>query len=233
MKRSAALLLAVGALGLAAASGAGAASRGAEASALNAYHTYLKALIAGVPADTSHVSALVTAVTNDCPEALAHVSTSSVNGSALANFGEEVADDVILRFSHGASKPVAKLAAELSQLHWPSQADDAAAAALPAAERALLALHQSHLCKDAAKLNSEPQREPTGTRKFLSDYLQASQALNTAASNFTMLLSGNQLPSQAKAIGSIDHLAARFAADSRRAQNRGSQQILAALGLAN
>ena len=96
MKRAAALLLAAGALGLAGPTVAGAASGGAEAGALTAYHTYLKALIAGVPSDTSHVNALVSSVTNDCPEALAHVSTSSVNGSALADFGEEVAGDVTM-----------------------------------------------------------------------------------------------------------------------------------------
>jgi hypothetical protein len=233
MNRAAGLLLALCAFGLAAAPGAGAASRAAEAGALKAYDTYLKALIAGVSTDTSHVSALVTAVTNDCPKALATVSTSSVSASALADFGEEVVGDVTLRFSHGASKPASKLATTLSKLHWPTQVDQQAAAALPAAEQALLALHQSHLCNDALKLNAEPEQEPTATRKFLTGYARDSSALNVAVANFTKLLSANQTPSQAKAIASIDHLAKRFASESRSAENSGSRQIFAALGLAD
>jgi len=221
----------MGALLLVAPALAGAASRNSEAGALKAYHTYLKSLIAGVPSATSHVNALVTSVTNDCPEVLAHVSTSTVSGSALSDFGEEIAADVTLRFSRGASKPLTKLAAALSKLRWPTQADDAAATALPAAEQALLALHQSHLCKDAAKLNAEPEQEPPGTRKFLAHYTQASQTLNVAVANFTLLLSRDQTPSQAKAIASIDHLAARFASASSSEENTGSQEILAALGL--
>jgi hypothetical protein len=234
MRRAAALVLALGAISLAISAApalAGSASRGAEVSALDAYHSYLKALIAGVPSDTSHVSALVTSVTNECPEALANVSTSMLSGSALTALGEEVAGDVTLRFLRGASKPVAQLANKLSQLQWPTQADDTTAAALPAAEQALLALHQSHLCKDATKLNGEPEQEPAATRKFLAAYQRASQVLNTAVRSFTTLLSDNQTPSQAKAIASIDHLAARFGSESRSAENSGSQQILAALGL--
>ena len=91
--------------------------------ALNAYATYLSALINSAPAGDATDTTYISSVSNQCKSALAPLTQPSEQVNTyvqhtLTVLGEEMGDDLAINFDQAAIAAFTKFSNTLARLHW-------------------------------------------------------------------------------------------------------------------
>lgn len=182
--------------------------------ALSAYHTYIGALLSGIPASRQHADAFVASISASCPsvlEAVGRLPAGSINEDALNLFGQEIGFDTVLAMGAPGGAPLATLSRALSRLRWSGSQTAANIARLLKAKRALVMLAPSDLCLDARTLaSSNAQVTPPGTLQFLATVRRDIHAADIGASAFEHILSRFQAPSERQMIETTNRLITRL-----------------------
>lgn len=212
----------------------GAVDTDSDLAALTAYRTYLQALVAGAPDARDAAQAFVTTTSSTCEGALTPVTAmakSDVNGDALTALGQEIGSDLWLSFSSGAADSFTVLSTTLASLRWTQRSTAQAVTAFIRAERTVLTMAPSNLCKDALLLAAKPTVEPTSAVAFLHLYQSARATLKAKLATFLSVLERFQTPAEAKLVSSIDKLASQFDSLALTAQQNSATALLTDLGI--
>jgi hypothetical protein len=207
----------------------------ADATALVAYHRYLSALAGPLAAPAANrVEGVVELVSNRCADALAEtnrLSPGQMDASAFSAFGAEVDGALTLAQLSAGIPALDRLAGALHHLTWTGGEPAGVTARFLTAERRLVGLPRPALCADATTLGVAPLSEPEGTRRFLGRYGPALAAARSALGSFRALLSRYASPGEARLLGSINALAARYRRNAAASEGTAAGTILAELGL--
>jgi hypothetical protein len=212
----------------------GAVDTSSDLAALTAYRTYLQALVAGAAGARADAQSFVTTTSSTCQGALTPITAmakADVSGDALTALGQEIGSDLWLSFSAGATDSFAGLSATLAGLNWTQHSTAQAVTAFIRAERAVLTMAPSNLCKDALLLASKPTVEPISATSFLLRYQNARTTLKAKLANFLSVLERFQTPAEAKLVTSIDKLASQFDSLALTAQQSSATMLLTDLGI--
>lgn len=202
--------------------------------ALNAYETYLQALVANTKLGRERDATVVSTVASTCPNALAPLGgepSTPARQAVLSNLGEEIGADLELKFQSAAARPFRQLSITLDGLEWSSAAPVNAIKRLLAAERTVLHMAQSALCANAAAVASFPKAIPALTQSFVKRYLSASANVNRRLHAFLTVLQGYETAADQPTVAEIDTLVTQFSAATQAAQATYSQSIMSDLGL--
>ncbi len=214
--------------------GSGSVDTSSDLAALTAYRTYLQALVAGAAGARADAQAFVTTTSSTCQGALTPITAmakADVSGDALTALGQEIGSDLWLSFSSGATDSFTALATTLAGLEWTQRSTTQAVTAFIRAERAVLTMAPSNLCKDALLLASKPTVEPMSATSFLMRYQTARATLKLKLANFLSVLERFQTPAEAKLVSAIDKLASQFEALALTAQQSSATVLLGDLGI--
>ena len=197
--------------------------------ALGAYEHYLVSITAGLPAAQARGRAFASAVTQRCAGVLGPLSalaSSQVSQPALVALGEEIRDDVAVRFDGQARAAFTRFSSALQRLRWSSRSTARTIVALIASIHASLALRSSALCADAQTFASAPLLVPAGTSRFLAAYQPAASAARARLTAFLKVLERFQTTSEAAVIGAVDRLVTRYERASSTDQSATSATIV-------
>lgn len=193
---------------------------GPDHRALNAYATYLGALLAGASsaqaADESYVATI--AGPNGCKSALEPLSLPSNQVDTLAQhtltvLGQEMGDDLSITFDQAAMPAFTKFANTLLRLHWMRLSGALQVVKhYVGAETTVLEMLPSQLCQDAALAGTNPDKVPEGTKMFVKSYDRASTYANLALANLLKMMQSYEVPSEKSLINRITTLAGQVAA---------------------
>ncbi len=216
-----------------------AASRRADKAALNAYETYLQALVAGKPDGVEADTLFATDTTSNCYKALEPIETSTTvpNGTsaALTSIANEIGADAALEFLTMAVTPMTQLATSLSTLHWGTPAQASSVKKFLTADEALMALDPSDLCSDALSVASQAGSDqvtvPPTTVTFLATYQADSALANTRLTAFVKLLDTYATFADKAVAAKIDLLAVKVNSLSTLAITTGTKSLFKALGI--
>jgi hypothetical protein len=201
--------------------------------ALGAYEQYMNSLLSGVTAAQARDAAFEATVDRRCAgvlEPLDALPSGKISRPALVDLGEELRDDVAVRFDTQAAGAFTRFASRLHGLRWSSTTTAKTIATLIAAIRASLALQPSALCADARAFVSAPLLVPAGTSRFLAAYRPAASAVRSRLSAFLLVLERFQTTSESAVIRTIDRLVTRYEALSSADQNDWGTAIVNVLG---
>lgn len=202
--------------------------------ALDAYETYIQALVASTKLGRERDATLVSTVQSTCPNALAPLNgeaSTAARQAVLSRFGEEIGGDLALKFQSAAARPFKQLSRVLTGLEWSTPAPANAIKRLLSAERTVLRMPQSTLCANATAVASFPKLIPLPTQSFLKRYLGASANLNRRLHTFLTVIERYETPADEPVVSEIDALVAEFSAASQSAEQTYSQSIMSDLGL--
>ena len=202
--------------------------------ALNAYETYIQALVANTKLGRARDATVVSTVQSTCANTLAPLvgePSTPVRQVVLSNFGEEIGGDLALKFQSAAVRPFRQLSSLLTSLVWSTPTPANAIKHLLSAERTVLSMPQSALCDNAAAVASFPKVIPEPTQSFLKRYLSASASVNRRLHTFLTVIQGYETAADRPVVSQIDALVAQFSAASQNAEATYSQSIMSDLGL--
>ncbi len=201
--------------------------------ALNAYHTYVSSLVAGLSAADRRAKTFAATVRSRCAGVLTPLESpaTQVSNAAIVAFGEEIGGDVTIQLHAQAVTAFSLLSGTLGSLTWSSPATGRTVSALVSAMSASLVVGPSALCVDARALLSHPLSEPAGTLRFLDTYQPAAAAARQRLTPFLAVLERFQTASEASTIDSVDLLVTRYSAVSTNDQAAVSATIVKILGL--
>lgn len=259
MRRTATLLIAVGAL--AAPAGALAAprlaapipqARPAQASvspttapldvasdrvALTLYASYLLTLLKQAPTgqvnDTTYIATI--SGSGGCGRALAPLAQTGTQLDAaerhtLNLLGFEIGDDLSINFDLAALAPFTHFAAGLANLRWTR-----GSGGLPIvrryirAENNVLNMSPSGLCQDALLAAATPELVPAGTTLFLRQYGEASRAANGALAGLMRLMQSYADQADRSVVGRVGVLAREITSTARADLTHSGMVLTAAL----
>jgi hypothetical protein len=212
----------------------GSVDTASDLAALTAYRSYLQSLVTGATAARAQEQVFVTTTASTCEGALTPITSmakSDVSGDALTALGQEIGSDLWLSFSSVAADPFTQLSQTLASLAWTHDTTAQAVMAFLNAERAVLTMPASNLCKDALLLAAKPTAEPVTAKTFLFHYQTARATLKARLATFLSVLERFQTPTEAKLVSSIDRLAAQFDSLSLTAQQGSAGVLLSDLGI--
>lgn len=187
-----------------------------DKTALNAYATYLGALVKSTSIGELSDSSYVSMIAGNCKGALEPLTQPSgqVNAAARATLtalGKEMGDDLSIGFDQVALGPFQRLSTSLSRLRWTLSSGGAyVVRRFDTTETTVLSLTQSSLCQDALLAASAPQTTPTATKVFVRGYTRASNASNAALTNLLKLMQTYETPAEHGLITRIASLAAQL-----------------------
>jgi hypothetical protein len=188
-----------------------------DKTALNAYATYLTALVRTASLGQLSDSAYVTTIAGQCKGALEPLTqpNEQVNAAAQATLtalGKEMGDDLSIGSDQVALGPFLRLSTNLSRLRWTRLSGGAAIVRrFVTAENSVLMLSQSALCQNALLAASAPQTIPPATKSFIRGYARASNAANAALTNLLRLMQTYETPAERAVVTRIATLAAQLA----------------------
>jgi hypothetical protein len=211
----------------------------ADRTALNAYATYLQAMVADRLVGTQAEQTFAATATSTCYRALAPIATSSTvppgTTTALTDIGDEIGADAGLEFLTSASTPFSRLAATLTPLRWGTATPATTVRRFLAANTALLAIQPSNLCGDALSVASEAGEPevtaPPATVTFLSSYQAGTGLANTRLAAFVKLLDIYATNSDRSLATRVNTLADRINKLSGTAITAGTKALFIALGI--
>jgi hypothetical protein len=192
-----------------------------DRTALNAYASYLQALVKSFPDSQAADTAYVSQISVDCKSALEPLTTSSGQVSTavqttLTGIGEEIGDDLAINFDATALDSFAKFSVALDRLRWSIRGRNTEIIQRYVnTQAALTELQPSGLCADALLAASSPQMVPEATRMFLKQYDKIAVAANNGLTNFLDLLRTYQTPAEQKLVTRIATLAAEVEKTSK------------------
>jgi hypothetical protein len=216
-----------------------AANRRADRAALNAYATYLEAIVTDKASATSAETLFASTTSTTCYKALEPVATSQTvppgTSSALTDIGDEIGADAGLEFLTSADTPMSQLVTTLSTLHWGTTAPANTVKRFLAADEALLAVQPSNLCADALSIATQAGAQQVSvapaTVSFLSAYQAGTTLANARLATFVKMLdSWSTLTDRATAL-KIDLLAAKVNSISSVTVTAGTKSLFRALGI--
>lgn len=193
--------------------------------ALNAYATYLTALInqqsLGQANDTTYISTISQAGSGGCRGALSKLTQPPYQVDTHAQhtltvLGEEIGDDVTINFDLAATEAFTRFSNVLQTLRWTRLSG-----AGPVirhyvnTQTNMLAMAPSNLCLDALDAQTHPELVPDGTRIFLPLYNQGSNRANVALTNLLALMQAYEIPSEKALVARISTLANQLAAQTK------------------
>ncbi len=165
--------------------------------ALDAYSTYLAALLKNAPIGQQNGQTFVSTVTQTTTgcrgELLPLTQQSQLPLSAaettLAALGQEISDDLMIAYDQPAEKPLAKFAATLATLRWTKLSEGATIVKhFISAETTLLATPASPLCANVLLAASSPEIVPPKTKAFIHGYAKLANNANAALSALLSLM---------------------------------------------
>ncbi|HEX3802681.1 MAG TPA: hypothetical protein VHV75_07580 [Solirubrobacteraceae bacterium] len=186
-----------------------------DKSALNAYASYLAAVVKGATAGQTSDADYVATISSQCKSALAGLSQpdSELDTAAQATLtalGEEMGDDLSINFDQAALTPFLKLSTNLSRLRWTHLSGGGMIVKrFLNAETNVLGLTTSALCQDAYLAASDPETLPTESKLFTKSYTRTSAAANTALTNLLKLMQTYETPSEKAVVLRIANLASQ------------------------
>lgn len=184
-----------------------------DRTALNAYATYLGALVRAEPTAQQEGTTYVSGISSQCKSALEPLTQPNYQVDAsvqetLTQLGEEMGDDLAITFDATAFTPFMKLYTAVSRLRWTRNSGGGAAVRrFLTTESNVLTLTPSELCQNALLATSSPQTVPDGTRSFLKSYAKASNMANNALNNMLRIMQFYEIPSEHNVITRIANLA--------------------------
>jgi hypothetical protein len=188
-----------------------------DRTALNAYATYLQALVKSLPAGEQSDSEYISEISDGCKSALEPLTTSNGQVSTsvqttLTAIGEEIGEDLAVNFDATALDPFSTLSLTLERLKWSARGVNAEIVKRYVdSQTALTEFPPSKLCKDVLSVTyPSPQTVPATTRAFLKQYDKVAAAANSALTDFLSLLRTYQVPSEQKLVTRIATLAAEI-----------------------
>ena len=191
--------------------------------ALNAYATYLGALLTAAStaqtADNSYVATI--SGLSGCKSALEPLTLPSdqVNTSAqhtLNVLGQEMGDDLSITFDQAALPAFTRFSNTLLRLHWTRGSGAMQVVKhYVNAETTVLEMLPSQLCQDAALAGTYPDKVPAGTRIFVRSYERASAYANLALANLLKMMQSYEVPSEKNLVNRITTLASQGSAVTR------------------
>jgi len=203
--------------------------------ALTAYHAYIAGVIAQIPAARKADAAFTDSITQGCPNALAALagsSASSVNQTALFDFGLELGGDLAVTADAPARGRLAQFGASLEQLRWSSSQTARTIKRYLAAQSRLFGLAPSDLCADAeALVASHAQSTPPGTAAWVAKLRGAVLAREAATQAFGHVLRKFQAPADQALAASDIRLNRRLFAKLSGVVTSSATKLLANLGL--
>jgi len=198
--------------------------------ALTAYRGYLHGIGARIPAVRQAESAYVSSISNSCAGALDplnHASVSSVNQTALFDFGEELGGGAFIVAYSPAHASFATFAATLARLHWSSPRTASAVNRYVAAQDRLFALMPSDVCTDAQALAaSGAETIPPGTAQWVAQFRRDAAAQETASQAFAKVLEGFETPADEALVASDNRLLRSLSGTLKRVSTSGATKIL-------
>jgi hypothetical protein len=214
-------------------------NRHADRAALNAYATYLQALVAGKTSALEAEQLFSSATTTTCYKALAPIATSQSvpegTGNALMSIGDEIGADAGLQFLSTAQIPMSELATSLASLHWGTGGPATTVKRFLTASETLMALQPSNLCGDANSVASQAGDQqvttPPATLTFLSAYQSDSTVANARLTAFVKLLDNYAVATDHAVATKIDLLAVKVNQTSTAATAAGTKSLFHALGI--
>jgi hypothetical protein len=185
--------------------------------ALNAYATYLTALINQQPVGQTNVTSYIDTISQPgaggCKAALAKLTQPPYQVDTKAQhtltvLGEEIGDDVTINFDLSATEAFTRFSGVLRNLRWTR----ISGASLVIkryinAQTNMLAQPQSNLCLDASDAELHPDIVPDGTKLFLPAYNLASSKSNLALTSLTTLMQTYEISSEKALVARIAALA--------------------------
>lgn len=206
----------------------------ADYGAMTAYHSFLNTMVSASTSSSGRAGQIISAVGNSCPGALSDLSSlsaSQLNRTALSSLGAEIDADLDISYLAPSSAALNRFAGALGALDWAGTGPVHTTNRLIAAERSLVHLQQSDICKDATLLDAAPRSEPARTGAFLTRYNHAEESLTNAVSGFQALLVRYETTSEHKLVSQINALVTEFSAQSSATEQSDGEQVLGELGV--
>lgn len=183
--------------------------------ALNAYATYLSALINQQPVgqanDTSYIATI--SGTSGCKAALAPLMQPPYQMNTRAQhtltvLGQEIGGDITINFNLSATQAFSKFSSVLRSLRWSRLSGGSAVIRRYVnAGSNLLALGVSNLCLDATNASLHPDTVPEDTRTFIETFDRAASQANLALTNLLALMQAYEMPGERWLVARISTLA--------------------------
>ena len=230
------------ALGLAAAvlavwpaTAAASQDQSSDRAALTAYHDYLTGVSARLSGARKADAAFVSSISGRCANALAPLKqapASSVNQTALFDFGEELGGDTGVVAYGPARAELAKMAGTLRKLRWSSPQSAKTINRYLAAQGRLFSLAPSDLCADAHGLvASHAETIPAGASQWLGKFRRAVSAQQSAGASFAALLRKFETPADRGLAATDNKLFKRLAGSLEGLVKASAGKLVTALGL--
>ncbi len=185
--------------------------------ALNAYATYLTALINQAPIgqtnDSSYITTISETGTGGCKAALSNLTQPPYGVDTKAQhtlmaLGEEIGDDVTIAFDQAATEAFSRFSGVLQPLRWTRVSGGSYTVKRYVDTQAnMFAVATSNLCLDASDAELHPDLVPDGTKAFLPAYSEASNKANLALTNLMTLLQTYEIPGEKSLVTRISTLA--------------------------
>jgi len=230
-----ALGLAAAALALWPATAAAAQNQRSDRTALTAYHSYLAGVTARLPDARTADAAFVSSISGRCPNALASLKqapASSVNQTALFDFGEELGGDTGVVAYGPARAELAKMTASLRTLRWSSPQTAKIVNRYLTAQSRLFGLAPSDVCADAqALVASHAESIPAGTSHWLAKFKRAVSAQQSAGASFTAVLRKFETPADRGLAAADNKLFKRLAGSVEGLVKSSAGKLVHVLGL--
>jgi hypothetical protein len=202
---------------------------------LGAYHSFLDGVIARIPAARRADAAFVSSVSSRCGGALAplaNASASSINRTAVFDFGEELGGAVGVVAYGPARGQLAKMAVTLKKLHWSSPRTANIVNAYLAAQRRLFGLEPGDVCGDAqALVASHAETIPPGTKRWLAKFRGAAATAQSTASAFRRLLKTFATPADDGLLATNNRLLHSYVGKLGNVASPDVTKLVGALGL--
>ena len=198
----------------------------ADRKALNAYATYLTALISQEPVSLTNDDTYVAALSQPgsgggCKAALWKLTQPPYQVDTKAQhtltvLGEEVGDDLTITYDADATEAFTKFAGALESLKWGRfSGAELITRRYVSTQTSLLAMTASSLCQDALDAQLRPDIVPEGTKAFLPLYNLASKGANATLTSLLTLMQTYEIPSEKALIARITTLANQLATQTK------------------
>jgi hypothetical protein len=201
--------------------------------ALAAYRAYLHSLVAEVHAAQKNDDAFIALVGSQCANVLAplnQVSPSSLNKTALTEFGEELGGDIVLAAAAVDRPALTRLTTRVSKLHWSTDARTRSIAHSLAAQQTLFTMSTSDVCGNARALAASNGRTvPPGTPPFVQAFIKAARAAGLGPLQKT--INRFRTASDKGTVRKVNRLVKRAKADLNKVAHAEVPKIVNTLGL--
>lgn len=188
---------------------------------LNAYASYLTALVTQEATGQINDSSYITTISGQCKAALAPLTQppDEVDTKAqhtLTVLGQEIGDDLTIAFDLSATQAFTKFSGVLKAQRWTRLSDATLVIKrYISSETSMLAFDASNLCTDASDAELHPDVVPDGTKTFLPIYEQASNRADAALTSLMTLMQTYEIPSEKALVARISTLANELSTQSK------------------